>query len=245
MIFVVCVLYVQMIIDKKSDNVCIQPTTIRIREPEYPQQNLSLSQNVTDRHDWNKTADHEVKVALTTKTFINWTESPVKKKIELKNVPNLGANPRLFTIAEFKLKAKTDSQFLSKILSQPYLHSKSYYVLRRYFTGSAYSFESEFKNVSIQQNYDVYSDVMIFLHIQKTGGMHLNDRFMRELAYPFKCKCGFKESTCSCLNPKGNVWIYSSKFSGWPCGLHADWTQLHRCIPDQIDEMEQKWRYRR
>lgn len=167
----------------------------------------------------------------------------------LKSVNEVNDKGSLYTmtIAEFRLKAKQRNEFLMKILNQPYLHRKSKEIFKRYFTGSNYSFESDFKTFkeSVKKDFDINNDVMVFLHIQKTGGTYLNDRLFKQLQIPFKCNCPKKAITCKCLNPKGNVWIYSSKFTGWPCGLHADWTQLHRCIPGQIDALEGKNRQRR
>lgn len=238
--FSVSVLYIQTIVDKKYNDLCNEKHTMHIKEPPaviYYAVNCSNKLPITEPHDSNET-DHEVKLAED-------LHSHKKMQKTSKTIQTTKHRPKVYTFAEFKQKAQTDNFFLSKILTQSYLHSKSYHVLRRYFTGKSYSFESEFKNVSIQHNYDINTDVMVFLHIQKTGGMHFNDRLIRELSYPFKCKCVFKQPTCPCFNPKGNIWIYTSKLSGWPCGLHADWTQLHRCIPNQIDQMEQKRRYRR
>lgn len=165
-----------------------------------------------------------------------------------KSVNNPVIRVPTYTVAEFKQRAREDNQFLLRILTQPYLHPKSRDVLRRYFLGTNYSFEREFKsiyNASLQQRFDINYDVMVFMHIQKTGGTYFNEKLFTNLLKPFQCKCPAKFSTCKCLNSKDNAWIYTSKLSGWPCGLHADWTQLHRCIPGKMDEIEGKHRNRR
>ncbi|XP_045200400.2 heparan-sulfate 6-O-sulfotransferase 1-like isoform X1 [Mercenaria mercenaria] len=186
------------------------------------------------------------------KETVNETKVDTKSSKDIarlsNNVPKPVPRTRTFTIAELMKRAKEDQHFLTKILSQYYWHPKTKDVLQRYFTGMGYSFEPEFKtdrNENLINDYDIYNDVMVFLHIQKTGGTHLNERLASRLQIPFKCNCPKKQNVCPCLNPKGNVWIYSSRFSGWPCGLHADRTQLHRCLPGQLDLTERGTRNRR
>ncbi|CAH1796359.1 unnamed protein product [Owenia fusiformis] len=87
--------------------------------------------------------------------------------------------------------------------------------------------------------------VIVFLHIQKTGGSTFDWRLVRTLNVTPKCKCKLKAKSCRCLNNKGNVWLYSGRFStGWVCGVHADWTELTECIDVYFDKRDKLHRNR-
>ncbi|XP_070807968.1 heparan-sulfate 6-O-sulfotransferase 2 [Pituophis catenifer annectens] len=79
-------------------------------------------------------------------------------------------------------------------------------------------------------------DLMVFLHIQKTGGTTFGRHLVRniQLAQPCQCRAGQKK--CTCLRPgKRETWLFSRFSTGWSCGLHADWTELTNCVPALLD----------
>ncbi|XP_063280821.1 heparan-sulfate 6-O-sulfotransferase 2-like [Prinia subflava] len=78
-------------------------------------------------------------------------------------------------------------------------------------------------------------DLIVFLHIQKTGGTTFGRHLVRniQLEQPCECRTGQK---CTCHRPgKRETWVFSRFSIGWSCGLHADWTELTNCVPSVVD----------
>ena len=82
------------------------------------------------------------------------------------------------------------------------------------------------------------SDVMVFLHIQKTGGTTFEKHLVQDIELEEPCTCQSKrvkskqnmyKIKCECLRPgdSGQTWLFS-RYSPpvWKCGLHPDWTEL-------------------
>lgn len=100
-------------------------------------------------------------------------------------------------------------------------------------------------------------DVMVFLHIQKTGGTSFGKHLVRDLdlkvcaresiTSTFKnssvpqrpCECQRKRKRCYCFRTHRNEnWLFSRYSTGWKCGLHADWTELTSCVDQELDKNE-------
>ena len=95
-------------------------------------------------------------------------------------------------------------------------------------------------------------DVMVFLHIQKTGGTTFEKHLVNDidLQAPCQCKEGRKgrkgrrkkkkkKQHCTCFRPGSkNSWLFSRYNTGWKCGLHADWTELTECVDSFLDATE-------
>jgi len=83
-------------------------------------------------------------------------------------------------------------------------------------------------------------DVMVFLHIQKTGGTTFGKHLVQDLDLDRDCECrkNWKKGRrhpklhCDCFRPgKGSLsWLFSRYSTGWKCGLHPDWTELTGCV---------------
>ena len=78
-------------------------------------------------------------------------------------------------------------------------------------------------------------DIMVFLHIQKTGGTSFGKNLVRNLNLERRCDkvvaLGSK-SRFMCKRPSSDeFWLYSRYSTGWVCGLHADWTTWNTCLP--------------
>ncbi|XP_063967202.1 heparan-sulfate 6-O-sulfotransferase 3-B-like [Lytechinus pictus] len=84
------------------------------------------------------------------------------------------------------------------------------------------------------------NDVIVFLHIQKTGGTTLGKHLTRNLDLSSPCECIKTHKRCSCYRPssKHQIWLFSRMSTGWLCGLHADWTELQGCVPEAMDKKE-------
>ncbi|XP_077200018.1 heparan-sulfate 6-O-sulfotransferase 3 [Paroedura picta] len=102
-------------------------------------------------------------------------------------------------------------------------------------------------------------DVMVFLHIQKTGGTTFGRHLVRNIRLEQPCFCRAGQKKCTCQRPgaaaaaagegggvgvgggsavgadKGDTWLFSRFSTGWSCGLHADWTELTSCVPDAME----------
>ncbi|KAG8195101.1 hypothetical protein JTE90_013579 [Oedothorax gibbosus] len=91
------------------------------------------------------------------------------------------------------------------------------------------------------------SDVIVFLHIQKTGGTAFGKHLVKNLALeqPCSCKKGRKKCKCSRPHSEDKLWLFSRYSTGWKCGLHADWTELTNCVDSAMDQTERKSSKRR
>lgn len=82
-------------------------------------------------------------------------------------------------------------------------------------------------------------DVMVFLHIQKTGGTSFGKHLVRDLDLKRPCTCQRRKKRCYCFRPHRNEnWLFSRYSTGWKCGLHADWTELTNCVDQELDKNE-------
>lgn len=82
-------------------------------------------------------------------------------------------------------------------------------------------------------------DVMVFLHIQKTGGTSFGKHLVKDLDLQRPCTCQRKRKRCYCFRPTRNEnWLFSRYSTGWKCGLHADWTELTACVDPELDKNE-------
>jgi len=95
--------------------------------------------------------------------------------------------------------------------------------------------------------FDADHDVLVFLHAQKTGGSTFGRHLVRDTVagVPAPCVCRRRRKRCDCGDGVGRQWLFSRYSSGWVCGLHADWTELHDCVPSYLDKREGQRRQRR
>lgn len=102
---------------------------------------------------------------------------------------------------------------------------------------SGLSYE-EVLNEDFQFDMDAH-DVMVFLHIQKTGGTYFGKHLVRDLDLKRPCECHLRRKRCYCFRPHRNEnWLFSRYSTGWKCGLHADWTELTNCVDQELDKNE-------
>ncbi|KAJ8012705.1 hypothetical protein DPEC_G00045660 [Dallia pectoralis] len=84
-------------------------------------------------------------------------------------------------------------------------------------------------------------DVIVFLHIQKTGGTTFGRHLVRNIRLEQPCDCKPGQKKCTCHRPgKEESWLFSRFSTGWSCGLHADWTELTNCVPVIMDKKKAK-----
>ncbi|XP_034938325.1 heparan-sulfate 6-O-sulfotransferase 1 [Chelonus insularis] len=82
-------------------------------------------------------------------------------------------------------------------------------------------------------------DVIVFLHIQKTGGTLFGKHLVRDLDLQRPCSCQKKKKRCFCYRPnRDENWLFSRYSTGWKCGLHADWTELTNCVDSELNKIE-------
>ncbi|KAK3535889.1 hypothetical protein QTP70_021192 [Hemibagrus guttatus] len=82
-------------------------------------------------------------------------------------------------------------------------------------------------------------DVIVFLHIQKTGGTTFGRHLVRNIQLERPCECHVGQKKCTCYRPgKKETWLFSRFSTGWSCGLHADWTELTNCVPNKMNSRE-------
>ncbi|TRY55677.1 hypothetical protein DNTS_016522 [Danionella cerebrum] len=85
------------------------------------------------------------------------------------------------------------------------------------------------------------NDVIVFLHIQKTGGTTFGKHLVRNIHLERPCECRSGQKKCSCHRPgRAESWLFSRFSTGWSCGLHADWTELTSCVPAVMNKKPKK-----
>ena len=83
------------------------------------------------------------------------------------------------------------------------------------------------------------SDVIVVLHVQKTGGTQFGKHLVNDLEYPCICnETDIKRCYCFRPNDSGSVWLFSKFSTGWLCGVHADWTALNACVERMMHKYE-------
>lgn len=88
-------------------------------------------------------------------------------------------------------------------------------------------------------------DVIVFLHIQKTGGTTFGRHLVRNIRLEQPCDCKQGQKKCTCHRPgKQESWLFSRFSTGWSCGLHADWTELTNCVPVVMNKKQSSKRKR-
>ncbi|XP_070158714.1 heparan-sulfate 6-O-sulfotransferase 2 [Polyergus mexicanus] len=99
-------------------------------------------------------------------------------------------------------------------------------------------YDDVFANDTFQFDINAH-DVMVFLHIQKTGGTLFGKHLVRDLELQRPCSCQRRRKRCFCFRPNRNEnWLFSRYSTGWKCGLHADWTELTNCVDTELDKIE-------
>lgn len=82
-------------------------------------------------------------------------------------------------------------------------------------------------------------DLLVLLHIQKTGGTTFERHLVHNLNIVNPCFCNEDKRRCLCSRSGDHnstktiadvTWLISRFSTGWACGLHADWTQLSDCL---------------
>lgn len=82
-------------------------------------------------------------------------------------------------------------------------------------------------------------DILVLLHIQKTGGTTFERHLVNDLNSSLPCICKEDKRKCSCPRPLNladpktvieSTWLISRFSTGWICGLHPDWSQLSDCL---------------
>uniref|UniRef100_A0A8C5MVV6 Heparan-sulfate 6-O-sulfotransferase n=1 Tax=Leptobrachium leishanense TaxID=445787 RepID=A0A8C5MVV6_9ANUR len=96
-------------------------------------------------------------------------------------------------------------------------------------------------------NFDMKGDdVIVFLHIQKTGGTTFGRHLVQNVRLEMPCDCRPGQKKCTCYRPnRKETWLFSRFSTGWSCGLHADWTELTNCVPGVLDKKETNMKIKR
>ena len=64
-------------------------------------------------------------------------------------------------------------------------------------------------------------DVIVFLHIQKTGGTTFGRHLVQNVRLEVPCDCRPGQKKCTCYRPnRRETWLFSRFSTGWSCGLH-------------------------
>jgi len=94
--------------------------------------------------------------------------------------------------------------------------------------------------------YNPSRDVLVFLHMQKTSGSVFGRHLVRNaVGFPAACRRIRGRKQRNCTDSNGRQWLFSRHSTGWACGLHADWTELHACVHRVLNRREGVRRQRR
>ena len=104
-----------------------------------------------------------------------------------------------------------------------------------------------------QLNYFIHDEsnssgtTLVFIHIQKTAGSEFERSIVRRLQFGTDASCQCPRGSrfnrtkrpnvklrCNCLRDN-EPWLISRFSVGWICGVHADWTTYHRCLPAKMN----------
>ncbi|KAM7380490.1 hypothetical protein PAMP_003782 [Pampus punctatissimus] len=130
------------------------------------------------------------------------------------------------------------------LLSTPYLDSDDFYKDQDLEDDSPPKLLSKFnfteRDLDRHVEFNIKEDdVIVFLHIQKTGGTTFGRHLVRNIRLEQPCDCKPGQKKCTCHRPgKEESWLFSRFSTGWSCGLHADWTELTNCVPVIMDKKE-------
>jgi hypothetical protein len=116
-----------------------------------------------------------------------------------------------------------------------------------------------FQSYYTQKKFDINKNVLVFLHMQKTGGSDFDRNIVKhllirkgnkwqraclslysnskEIKKTFKKTDKFKKFSClkdNRIHSFETNWYFSRQTFGWVCGLHPDLTQLKECVRDKI-----------
>lgn len=100
-------------------------------------------------------------------------------------------------------------------------------------------FESSLSNKRFNISGD---DLLVLIHIQKTGGTTFERHLVQDIILNTPCSCAQDKRRCHC--PRGSrarkepktlsnlTWLVSRFSTGWICGLHPSFSQLERCLAE-------------
>ncbi|KAL3847199.1 hypothetical protein ACJMK2_018122 [Sinanodonta woodiana] len=148
----------------------------------------------------------------------------------------------------FREKMVNNLTFFSHIMSrEDFLHPDSKAAMEVYLRKQSQRFMFDSKDLVTDIGFNIEDDVIVYLHIQKTSGTTFNHHLVEDLELEKPCDCPHDVITnpCYCFTHKNTIWLFSWFTTGWPCGLHADWTELHECIDGALDQLEKRHRQRR
>ena len=75
----------------------------------------------------------------------------------------------------------------------------------------------DFPESSLNRDYDFDiegEDVLVFLHIQKTGGTTFGRHLVRNVQLSVPCKCVRGRKRCNCRNSQKKIWLFSRYSTG-------------------------------
>lgn len=138
----------------------------------------------------------------------------------------------------------TGKHFFYKLFLSRYIFVSSIYCLIDFKsakdTGTGVSYTDMQSENQLRFDMNAH-DVMVFLHIQKTGGTSFGRHLVQDLDLQRPCTCQRKRKLCYCFRPSRNEnWLFSRYSTGWKCGLHADFTELAGCVDSELDKNEGK-----
>ncbi|CAD5114684.1 DgyrCDS3729 [Dimorphilus gyrociliatus] len=111
---------------------------------------------------------------------------------------------------------------------------------------ASFDLTAEFSNEDTSRQFKILQNnefVLVFVHIQKTGGSYFGRQLVKSLDMKKPCKCKSGRKRCNCTRD-GKIWLFSRYSTGWACGLHADWTELHECVNEKMNKIEKDVRKR-
>ena len=106
-------------------------------------------------------------------------------------------------------------------------------------------FRDKFASLTLAPQRTDLVPILVFIHIQKTAGSEFERAIVRRLSFQSQSSCQCPTNSdrtkrphvklrCNCTK-YNQPWLISRFSVGWLCGVHADWTNYHRCLPTRMN----------
>ncbi|KRY11431.1 Heparan-sulfate 6-O-sulfotransferase 3 [Trichinella patagoniensis] len=164
---------------------------------------------------------------------------------EVENLSPADVSPLENFPAEFTAEDESflDNLLVETVLDLPKFHEKPSEAQNAMEVGNV-SFDKIQSDPTVQRFDLNRSDVIVFLHIQKTGGTTFERYMVRQIDLISPCVCQARRKRCRCMRPNSykSPWLFSRFSTGWNCGLHSDWTELvaSGCVDEYFDNREHR-----
>ncbi|KAF6772767.1 hypothetical protein AHF37_08201 [Paragonimus kellicotti] len=118
-------------------------------------------------------------------------------------------------------------------------HALNYFSYRPYSVSKTLPTQLVWNHSSFNLSHSLV--VLVFVHIQKTGGTLIERNLVNIGLFRRPCQCVPYHRRCSCKTDRGNTWLVSRFSTGWVCGVHADVTEYTGCVNNRLNALDGRY----